>query len=129
MVKCFCRLGPHRFLLSRMLWVASCFVISEILLFYFTDYALALPVELISTIYLHEKSSYWLIDSGATKHMCHDKSAHKQNPLMVWHHRLSHVSFLTLIKLASLGKLGSLTKISLEDFKLCIVCLVGTFFT
>ena len=34
-----------------------------------------MPVELISAFYLDEKSSDWLIDSGATKHMCHDKSA------------------------------------------------------
>ena len=34
-----------------------------------------MPVELISAFYLDEKSSDWLIDSGATKYMCHDKSA------------------------------------------------------
>ena len=34
-----------------------------------------MPVELISAIYLDEKSSDWLIDSGATKYICHDKSA------------------------------------------------------
>ena len=55
--------------------VASCFVPSDSLLFYFTDYALVMPVELISAFYLDEKSSDWLIDSGATKQMCHDKSA------------------------------------------------------
>ena len=42
--------------------VASCFVLSEIWLFYFTDYALAMPVELISVFYLDEKSSDWLQD-------------------------------------------------------------------
>ena len=45
------------------------------MLFYFTDFALAMPIELISVFYLDEKSSDQLIDSGATKHMCHDKSA------------------------------------------------------
>ena len=34
-----------------------------------------MPVELISAIYLDEKSSDWLIDSGATKYICHDESA------------------------------------------------------
>ena len=35
--------------------------------------------------------------------------AHKENPLMIWHRRLGHVGFRVLKKLASLGKLGSLT--------------------
>ena len=34
-----------------------------------------MPVELISAFYLDEKMSDWLVDFGATKHMCHDKSA------------------------------------------------------
>ena len=37
-----------------------------------------MPIELISVFYFDEKLSHWLIDSGATKHMCHhDKSAFK----------------------------------------------------
>ena len=34
-----------------------------------------MPVELISAFYLDEKSSDWLIDSSATKYICHDESA------------------------------------------------------
>ena len=34
-----------------------------------------MPVELQSAFYLDEKLSEWLIDSGVTKHMCHNKSA------------------------------------------------------
>ena len=40
--------------------------------------------------------------------------AHKQNPWMVWHCRLGLVGFRTLTKLASLGKLGLLTKLLLK---------------
>ena len=42
---------------------------------FFSCCKLAMPIELISAFYLDEKSSDWLIDSGARKHMCHNKSA------------------------------------------------------
>ena len=57
-----------------MLWDCLMFILSEILLFYFTDYALAMPIELVLAFYLDENLSDWLIDSGAMKHMCHNKS-------------------------------------------------------
>ena len=50
------------------------------------------------------------------------------NLLMVWHRRLGHIGFRSLQRLASLGRLGSLTKAVAQDFKLCVGCLGGNFF-
>ena len=71
MVKRCCRLDTHRPLLSHVMGCLK-FVLYEILLFYITDYARAMPVELISAFYLDEEFSDWLIGSGATKQMCEE---------------------------------------------------------
>ena len=47
---------------------------------------------------------------------------------MVWHRRLGHIGFRSLQRLASLGRLGSLTKALAQDFKLCVGCLGCNFF-
>ena len=65
----------------------------------------------------------------ATAEVCmHIVDQQPSNLLMVWHRRLGHIGFRSLQFLASLGRLGSLTKVLAQDFKLCVGCLAGIFF-